>query len=109
MICGLTHEQKEPREARVEPRRLQPKRIPGVAVLAGHLRRVGDVGAVCVERGDEGAAEGEPEGAWEGESGRRSAVLLLFEIERWDHVRWRLTESAEDDKGERVADDPLSD
>ena len=58
-----THEDKEERKASIEPRRLQPERIPRIPILPSHLRGIGDIGAVCVEGGDEGAAEGEPEGA----------------------------------------------
>ena len=58
-----THEDEEEGKASVEPWRLQPERIPRIPVLPGHLCGIGDVSAVCVERRDEGAAEGEPEGA----------------------------------------------
>ena len=33
--------------------------------------------------------------------------MLLFRVEWWDS-RWKLTEGAEDNKGESVANDPLS-
>ena len=59
-----THKDKEERKASVEPWCLHPKRISRVSILACHLCGVGNVGSVCVERWDEGAAEGEPEGAW---------------------------------------------
>lgn len=58
-----THEDEEEGKASVKPRRLQAQRIPRIPVLPGHLCGIGDIGAVCVEGRDEGAAKGEPEGA----------------------------------------------
>lgn len=62
-VIQRTHEDQEKGKAGIERRRLQPEGVPRVAVLAGHLRGIGDVGTVCVEGGDEGPTEGEPEGA----------------------------------------------
>ena len=58
-----THKDEKERKASVEPWCLQAERVPRVSILACHLCGVGDVGSVCVERWDEGTAEGEPEGA----------------------------------------------
>lgn len=57
-----THEQEEKSEAGVESRHLQSKWIPGVAHLSGSFCRIGDIGAIGVEPGDESRTEGTPEG-----------------------------------------------
>ena len=64
-----THKNEEERKASIEPRRLLTQRISRIAVLPCHLCRIGDISAVCVEGGDESAAEGEPEGACSGGKG----------------------------------------
>ena len=101
-----THKDEEEGKASVVPRCLQTQRVSRVSVLPCHLCGIGDVGAVCVEGGDEGAAEGEPEGACGERKGYELAMLLVQGRAR--AVRWKLTKSAKDDKGEGVANDPFA-